>query len=341
MTIGHREFGRTPDGQPVTLFTLSAGGVTAQVMNYGAIIVSVETPDRQGQRANINLGYDQLDPYLQRHSYLGSTVGRYCNRIARGQFELDGVTYRLVTNNGPNHLHGGTVGFDRLMWDADLFERDGQLGVRMQTLSPDGQEGYPGNLQVTAEFSLGEDGTLTLVYRAQTDAPTVINMTNHAYWNLGGVGSGDVLDHELQLDCSQFLEVDETLIPTGKLLDVTGTPLDFRQFHAIGERIDQLAATKGYDHCFVIDGSPGTLRRCATLRHPPSGRQMEVWTTQPGVQLYTGQHLGGGHAPYSGMCLETQHFPDSPNHPEFPSTRLEPGQTFEETTQFRFGLVQG
>ncbi|GIX00888.1 MAG: aldose 1-epimerase [Pirellulaceae bacterium] len=341
MGIETRQFGKTRDGETVTLFELSSSaGVLVRVMDYGAILVAVETPDREGHRANINLGYDELTPYLGKHSYLGATVGRFCNRIAGGKFTLDGHEYRLVTNNGPNHLHGGTVGFDKLMWSAEPVSEEDRCGVRLSLESPDGQEGYPGTLNLTTEYWLSDDGRLTTIYRATTDKPTVINITNHAYWNLAGVGSGNVFDHQLRLDCHRYLEVDPTLIPTGRILDVAGTPLDFLDFHAIGERIEQLPQTKGYDHCYVIDGQPGTLRRCATAWHPQTGRAMEVRTTQPGVQLYTGQNLGGGYEPYSGFCLETQHYPDSPNHPEFPSTRLDPGTQFEEVTEHRFFVWQ-
>lgn len=336
MPIEVSEFGQA-DGQSVSLFSLvNQSGNRVQLTNYGAILVRVDVPDRNGERTNVNLGYSSLEPYLERHPYLGSTVGRYCNRIAAGQFSLDGKTYSLVINNGPNHLHGGTVGFDKTLWGAETLENEAGIGVRFSSVNPDGHEGYPGTLHIEAEYTWNDLNELTYRFRAVTDAPTVLNMTNHAYWNLAGENSGDILDQEVQVAARQFLAVDESLIPTGELRDVRGTPLDFSSFHKLGERIELLAATKGYDHCYVVDGTPGGLRTCAVARDPASGRSMEVKTTQPGMQLYTGNHLGGGYQPYSGFCFETQHFPDSPNQPAFPTTRLDPGETFLETTVHRF-----
>ncbi len=341
MTIERRLFGTTVDGAAVELFTLtnSAGNVV-QLTNYGAIIVSVEVPDRAGHKANINMGYPDLAGYLTRHPYFGSTIGRYANRIASGEFMLDGKKYTLAVNNGPSHLHGGIVGFDRLVWEAEEFQQAGAVGIRFQVVSPDGQEGYPGNLKVIVETSWNDANELVIVFRATTDQATVVNLTNHAYWNLAGAGTGrgTVLQHELQLNSDRFLSVDETLIPTGSLVDVAGTCLDFRNFRQIGERIDQLPASKGYDHCFVINGSAGTLRSCAIVKEPHSGRVLEVLTTQPGVQLYTGNHLEDPFVQHAAFCLETQHYPDSPNRPEFPSTRLDPGELLEETTVHRFSV---
>lgn len=337
--IEHRDFGKTPDGQAVSLFLLTnRHGHMIKLTNYGAILVSVDVPDREGKLANVNLGYSELDRYLERHPYLGSTVGRFCNRIAAGKFSLEGQTYHLAVNNGPNHLHGGAVGFDKLIWNAEDVKTDAGEGIRFQVVSPDGQEGYPGTLSVTAEYTWNDDNELTYTFRAETDATTVLNLTNHAYWNLSGAGSGDVLQQEIRLDCDRYLSVDDSLIPTGELSEVIDTPLDFRDFRALGGRIDQLPATKGYDHCYIINGQPGQLRTCGIARDPASGRTMEVRTTQPGVQLYTGNHLNDGYAPYSGFCLETQHYPDSPNQPDFPTTRLNPGETFSETTVHRFGI---
>lgn len=339
MPIDSHAFGNA-DGQEVTLFELrNNAGHRVQLINYGAIIVSVEVPDRAGRLENVNLGYPEIGPYLERHPYLGSTVGRFCNRIAAGRFELDGHRYSLVVNNGPNHLHGGTIGFDKLLWQAHPSESDVECGVRFTLLSPDGQEGYPGNLTVEAEYKWNDAGELSYTFVATTDAPTVLNLTNHAYWNLSGANRGDVLDHELKLSCDRYLVVDDSLIPTGELASVVGTPLDFLDFRTLGERIEQLPSTKGYDHCYVVNGEAGREpRRCGIVRDPSSGRVMEVLTTQPGVQLYTGNHLGGGYQPYSGFCLETQHFPDSPNKPQFPTSRLDPGQVFRETTVHRFSV---
>jgi aldose 1-epimerase len=339
MTIHRSEFGKTSDGQAVDLYTLTnARGNIVKLTNYGAIVTSVEVPDRDGKLENVNLNYPSLEGYLGRHPYFGSTVGRFCNRIAAGKFSLDGKSYTLVQNNGPNHLHGGTVGFDKLLWQAEEMQADSVVGVRFTVTSPDGQEGYPGALTVVAEYTWNDANELAFTFKATTDQPTVINLTNHAYWNLAGAGSGDVLAQELKLNCAKSLAVDDTLIPTGEFLDVAGTPLDFRTFRKLGERIGMLPMTKGYDHCYVVNGEAGTLRTCAVAKDPKSGRVMEVLTTQPGVQLYTGNHLGGEYTQHAGFCLETQHYPDSPNQPGFPTTRLNPGETFEETTVHRFSV---
>ncbi len=339
MKLERSRFGTTSDGRAVDLYTLTnSQGNVVKLTNYGAIITAVEIADRQGQRKNINLGFPNLEGYLARHPFFGATVGRFCNRIALGKFSLDGSTYSLVINNGPNHLHGGTVGFDKLLWSAEEFRSDSRVGVRFSVLSPDGQEGYPGNLKVIAEYSWSEANELAFTFRATTDRPTVINMTNHSYWNLAGAGQGDVLGHELQLHCDRYLAVDDSLIPTGELESVAGSALDFRERRLIGDRIQELSKTKGYDHCFVINGPAGELRVCGWARDAASGRVMEVLTTQPGVQLYTGNHLTGLYGQHSGFCLETQHYPDSPNKPQFPTTRLNPGETFEETTVYRFSI---
>lgn len=307
--------------------------------NFGAILVSVEVPDRDGKLENVNLGYSDLAGYLERHPYLGSTVGRFCNRIAAGKFELDGKTYTLAINNGPNHLHGGIEGFDRHIWEVEQLESEHGCGLRMTTVSPDGEEGYPGKLNVVSEYTWNNSSELSYTFRATTDAPTVLNLTNHAYWNLAGVGKGDIRDHELKLNCANSLAVDEDLIPTGKVLPTAGSSLDFADFRRLGERLDEFVGTKGYDHCYVVDGEPGNEPRLAgTARDTVSGRVMEVLTTQPGMQLYTGNHLDGDFAPYTGFCLETQHFPDAPNKPEFPTTRLDPGQEFVQKTIHRFSI---
>ena len=340
MNLQRSDFGKTPEGQSISLFTLTNRfGNSISVTDYGAILVSVNVPDRNGQLANVNLGYPTLDGYLARHPYFGSTVGRFCNRIAQGQFQLDGRTYTLALNNGPNHLHGGIVGFDKLVWCGAEIKSDNASGLRFHLRSPDGQEGYPGNLDVIADYLWNDANELTFAYRATTDAPTVVNLTNHAYWNLSGAKSGNVLDHQLQLNCGRFLAVDNTLIPTGQLTDVTATPLDFRQPRAIGERIAQLSSTKGYDHCYIVDGPAGKLRFAGRAADPKSGRTMEVLTTQPGMQLYTGNHLGGEFVQHAGFCLETQHYPDAPNQPAFPTTRLNPGEQLEQTTVHRFGVA--
>jgi aldose 1-epimerase len=339
MSVTRTPFGQTPDGTSVELFTLTnAAGNVVTLTNYGAILVSVEVPDRAGNKANVNLGFSDLQGYLGPHPHFGSTIGRFANRIAGGQFAIDGQKYELAVNNGPNHLHGGKIGFDKQVWQAATLDGPEAVGVRFTLLSPDGQEGYPGNLSVEAEYTWNEENELRSTFRATTDQATVLNLTNHAYWNLAGAGNGTVLEHLLQMNCDQFLEVDSTLIPTGKIAKVAGTPLDFRQPQAIGERIAQLPATKGYDHCFVVNGAAGQLRSCGLATDPHSGRTMEVLTTQPGVQLYTANHLGGAYMQHGAFCLETQHYPDSPNRPEFPTTRLNPGEKYEQTTINRFSF---
>ncbi len=337
MTLERTPFGKTSDGSSVDLFTLTNGqGNIVQLTNYGAILVSVQVPDRDGKRANVNLGFDNLKGYLDGHPYFGATVGRYANRIAKGKFSLAGKDYTLAVNNGPNHLHGGLVGFDKQVWQAEELRSDDSVGVRLTLRSPDGQEGFPGNLDVTAEYTWNNDNKLAYTFEAKTDAATVLNLTNHAYWNLSGAGQGDVLGACFATQCDKYVAVDDTLIPTGEIAKVDGTPLDFRQPHALGERIAQLPDTKGYDHCYVVDGAAGAMRSCAVVHDPSSGRVMEMSTTQPGVQLYTANHLGTPWGQHGAFCLETQHYPDSPNRPEFPTTRLNPGETFSETTVVRF-----
>lgn len=335
-------WGKTPQGEEVHLFKLtSADGATVELTDWGGTLVSVHVPDTQGKLANVNLGFPSLEGYLQRHPFFGSTVGRFCNRIGLGKFSLDGRQYTLATNNMGNHLHGGNVGFDAKLWRATEVRLDDRVGVQLSLVSPDGDEGYPGQLETTALYTWSDDHELTCTFTATTDKSTVVNLTNHAYWNLAGAGSGKILEHLLEVDADQYLEVNETLVPTGKLLSVAGTPLDFRKPRAIGESIDALPATKGYDHCYCVRGPAGSLRRAARAVDPRSGRAMEVWTTQPGMQLYTGNHLGGnaasgGFGGHEGFCLETQHYPDAPNRPEFPSTRLDRGQELRETTVYRF-----
>ncbi len=340
MPVSQRSFGET-QGQAVSLFEMvNSRGNRVTMTNYGAILVTVEVPDRHGNVANVNLGYDTLDKYLERHPYLGATVGRFCNRIAAGQFELEGKTYDLAVNNGPNHLHGGIDGFDRVVWQAEPFSEEGLCGVRFRMTSPDGDEGYPGALTVSAEYSWSDQDELRYQFEATTDAPTVLNLTNHAYWNLSGGKRPNILEHEVQLMCDRYLEVDEHLIPTGRILPTAGTDLCFSKPRVIGTRMDKFPMTSGYDHCYVVNGAAGEQPRLAGVAvDPESGRKMEVFTTQPGMQLYTGNHLGGDHPAYSGLCMETQHYPDAPNKPEFPSTRLNPGETFREVTLHKFSLA--
>jgi len=332
-------FGKTPDGMAVDLYTCTnANGVVLKMTNYGAIIVSLEVPDRDGKLANVNLGFPTLDGYLARHPYFGSTVGRFCNRIAKGRFSVDGKQFTLATNNGDNHLHGGLVGFDKVIWNAEPVKSDSVVGVRFAYLSRDGEEGYPGNVNATAIYTLNNDDELAVEFMATNDKACPVNLTNHCYWNLAGEGSGKVRDHELVLAADKYLPVDDTLIPTGDLADVQGAPLDFTQPERIGTRLDQI---EGYDHCFVLRGEGGEMKLAARVKDPKSGRAMEIRTTQPGIQFYSGNFLdgteaSGGYKQHEGFCLETQHFPDSPNQPSFPSTILKPGETYKHITVHKF-----
>jgi aldose 1-epimerase len=347
-TMNHQTtaFGKTKDGQNVNVHTLvNAGGIRIKLIDYGATLISVETPDKNGKLANITLSFPTLDGYLQRHPYFGSTVGRYANRIAGGKFTLDGKVYTLATNNGPNHLHGGLKGFDAVVWKAEPVKTPDSIGVKFSYTSADGEEGYPGKLDATVTYTLSNSNALRIEYTATTDKPTVLTLTNHTYWNLAGAGSGDILKHELTLAADKYLPIDDTSIPTGELAAVKGTPFDFTQPHTIGERIGELKKephkTKGYDHCFVLREQDGKLALAARAKDPASGRAMEVYTTEPGIQLYCGNFLGGGagengYRQHDAFCLETQHYPDSPNKPAFPSTVLRPGQTYKTTTEHRF-----
>lgn len=345
MRIEKTSFGKTNEGQAVSLFTCTnEHGLVLKMIDYGAIVVSVETPDRNGRLANINLGFPKLEGYLQRHPYFGATVGRFCNRIAKGKFELDGKEYQLATNNGANHLHGGLKGFDTQMWQASEVKMPDAVGLKFTRRSPDGEEGYPGNMDVTVVYALTNGNELKIEFSAKTDKATPINLTNHNYWNLAGAGSGTILNHELMLAADKYLPVDDGLIPTGELADVKGTPLDFTTAHRIGERIQQIKADPvGYDHCFSLRSQDGSLTLAARVKEPTSGRVMEILTTQPGIQFYSGNFLdgsagAGGYKQYEGFCLETQHYPDSPNQPKFPSAILKPGETFQQTTIHRFSV---
>ncbi|HYP07741.1 MAG TPA: aldose epimerase family protein [Bryobacteraceae bacterium] len=345
--LDKRSFGKTQSGAAVDLYTLTnANGMEASITTYGAIVTSLRTPDRAGKMADVVLGFDTMQGYLSDHPYFGAVVGRYGNRIAKGRFSLSGKEYKLATNNGPNALHGGLKGFDKQVWQAQSI---GNNGLRLTYVSKDGEEGYPGTLTATVEYTLTDANELKLAYTATTDKDTVLNLTNHSYFNLAGEGVGDILGHRLQLFADRFTPVDATLIPTGELKAVAGTPFDFRQPHTIGERIDaagdeQIKFGGGYDHNWVLNGAMGTLRPAARVSEPKSGRVLEVLTTEPGVQFYTGNFLDGtikgkGGKAYNrryGFCLETQHFPDSPNQPKFPSTVLKPAQKFTSSTVFKF-----
>ena len=341
-------FGQTPAGENIDLYTLkNAAGMEVQIMNYGGVVTSIKVPDRDGKTSEVSLGYDKLQGYLDKGSFFGALVGRYGNRIAGAAFSLDGATYTLVKNNGVNHLHGGTKGFDKVVWQAEPLPASNALVLRY--LSADGEEGYPGNLSVKVTYTLTDDSGLRIDYEATTDKTTVVNLTNHTYFNLKDAGATPMLDHELMIAADRFTPVDETLIPTGELREVAGTPFDFRTPTAIGARIDaddaQIKAGKGYDHNYVLKGD-GSLSLAARVYEPQSGRVMEVLTTEPGVQFYSGNFMDGSitsrGATYGrrhAFCLETQHFPDSPNQPDFPSTVLKPGETYQTTTVYRF-LIQ-
>ena len=345
-------FGKLPDGSAVDLYTLrNSKGFEAMITNYGGFIVSLKAPDKNGKLADVVLGHDSLEGYLQKPGFMGCIAGRYANRIAKGEFKLGGKTYTLAKNNGPNSLHGGKVGFDKKLWTAKDIQRPDAVGVELSYLSKDGEEGYPGNLAVTVTYTLTNNNELKIDYAATTDKETVLNLTNHAYFNLAGAGSGDILKHVMMLNADRFTPVDATLIPTGELRAVKGTPLDFTTPTPIGARIDdqqeqQMVYGKGYDHNFVVNGKPGDLRLAARVSEPTSGRVLEVLTTEPGVQLYTGNFLDGTitgkegkvYQRRYGFCLETQHFPDSPNHPQFPTTALKPGEQFKSTTVFKFSV---
>jgi aldose 1-epimerase len=348
MGISTSTFGQTAEGQSVTLFTCTnRQGLVLKMIDYGATVISVETPDKQGQMANITLSFPTLSGYLQRHPYFGSTVGRYGNRIALGKFKLGDQEFTLATNNAPNHLHGGKRGFDAVMWKGEPVEQLDATGVKFTYVSADGEEGYPGELTVSATYLLTNANELRIDYSATTTKPTVVNLTNHNYWNLGGAGSGTILKHVLQIEADQYLPISESAIPLGELASVEGTVFDFRTPKSIGERIDALKVephtTKGYDHCFVLRGATGKLSPAARVYDPSRGRVMEIHTTEPGIQLYCGNFLdgsesNGGFTQHAAFCLETQHYPDSPNQPTFPTTLLEPGQTYTSTTVHRFSV---
>ena len=345
MTVKKRSFGKTGDGKKVTLYTCTnANGLVMKLTTYGAIVVSLETPDRDGKLANITLGFDSIEGYMPRHPYFGATVGRFCNRIAKGKFTLDGKEYQLATNNAPNHLHGGDAGFDKVLWKGRTVKTDDAVGVEFRYKSKDGEEGYPGNLKVAVVYKLTNKNEFTVEFTATTDKATPINLTNHNYWNLAGAGSGTIHEHELTVSADKFLAVDDTLIPTGDLTDVKNTPLDFTKAKKIGTDLAKIKSDPvGYDHCFVLRKQDGKLNLAARVKDPKSGRVMEIYTTQPGLQFYTGNFLdgsesNGGFKQYEAFCLETQHYPDSPNQPSFPSAILKPGETFKQTTVHRFSV---
>jgi aldose 1-epimerase len=343
-TVTRSSFGKTPEGKAVDLYTLTnTHGMVAKITTYGAILTELHTPDRSGHMGDVVLGFDNLDAYVKGHPFFGATVGRYANRIANGKFTLNGQTYTLVTNNGPNHLHGGTVGFDKVVWEARQVKKADGPAVQFHYISKDGEEGYPGNLDVAVTYTLTNENALRIDYEATTDKPTVCNLTNHSYFNLAG--KGDINGHQLMMNCDRFLPVDETLIPTGKLEPVKGTNMDFTSMHAIGDHIDEVGKEPtGYDHCYVVNGGGKKLTLAAKVVEPTTGRAMDVYTTEPGVQLYTANFMDGTltgkggtiYQKHGAFCLEAGRFPDTPNHPKFPTAELRPGQTYKQRTEYRF-----
>ena len=351
-SITKASFGKTTDGQSVDIYTLrNRAGMEARITNYGGIVVSLTAPDRNRNFADVALGYNDLASYEKPpFPYFGAIIGRYGNRIAKGRFTLNGVEYKLATNNGENHLHGGIKGFDKMVWIVKQA-RTTPAGpaLFLSYVSKDGEEGYPGNLTVSVVYTLTHKNELKIDYTASSDKDTVTNLTHHSYFNLAGEGNGDILDHRLVLKANTFVATNDQAIPTGELRNVANTPFDFRTANTIGARInqetdEQIKFGKGYDHTWVINGRAGLLRQAAMVYEPTSGRVMEVWTTEPGVQFYTGNYLDGtitgkSGKPYprrSGFCLETQHYPDSPNQPTFPTTTLKKGATYRSTTIYRF-----
>lgn len=336
------DFGKTPDGTPVERYTLTNGTITAKVITYGAILTDLIVPDKDGKPGDVVLGFETLEGYTKGHPFFGATVGRYANRIAGGKFTLDGKEYKLFVNNGPNTLHGGQKGFDKYVWKV---EKSSDTSLALSHTSPDGDEGYPGKLDLTVTYTVTPDNALRIDYTAKTDKNTVLNLTNHSYFHLGTPGAGEIDDHVLELEADTYTPVDDTLIPTGKIAPVKGTPLDFTKPTAIGSRYNDLTAEpKGYDHNFVLRGHGELTALAARVFEPKSGRVMEVYTTEPGVQLYTSNFMDGTlkgkggvtYKKHGAFCLETQHYPDSPNKPDFPTTVLKPGQTFKSTTIYKF-----
>jgi aldose 1-epimerase len=347
--ITKESFGKTADGESVDIFTLAnRNGMEAKITNYGGIVTELTAPDRNNKYADVVLGFNDLDSYLKGHPYFGALIGRYGNRIAKGRFSLHGVEYKLAVNNGENHLHGGIKGFDKVVWTAKSMKTKLGPALSLTYLSKDMEEGYPGNLTVKVVYTLTNNNELRIDYTASTDKDTVANLTHHSYFNLAGEGNGDILNHQLMLRANRFTPTDAGSIPTGELRNVQGTPFSFLKSTVIGERInqddEQLKFGSGYDHNWVVNGPAGTLRQAASVYESGSGRVMEVWTTEPGIQFYTGNFLDGTltgksgkiYQKRTGFCLETQHYPDSPNEPKFPTTTLRKGVPYHSTTIYRF-----
>ena len=344
LDVRAKPFGKTPAGDAVTLYTVTnSSKASVGVIDYGATLVSVVVPDTEGKLNDVTLGFDNLEGYLNRN--FGGVTGRFANRIGGAKFTLDGVEYKVTPNAGGNHIHGGRKGFSKVMWKGGIFRTDKEAGVRLTYLSKDGEEGYPGNLKVTVTYTVNDDNEVKINYQATTDKPTVLNLTNHAYFNLAGAGNGDVRNHLMQIFAERYTVADKALIPTGEIAAVKNTPLDFTKPMAIGLRIDELTQTRGYDHNYVFDNWDGSLALRVRACDPKSGRVMEVLTTESGMQLYTANHLRGlngrGGKEYNrhyAFCVETQHAPDSPNKPGFPSVVLRPDEEFDSTTIFRFSV---
>lgn len=348
--LTQQPFGRSPAGEPIDVLTLTnLRGLEMRVMTYGGIILSLKTPDRQGHVDDVVLGHDTAQGYFPNAPFFGAIAGRYANRIAKGRFTLDGQVYTLATNDGANHLHGGRKGFDQVVWRAEPFNNRGGVGVQLSYTSADGEEGYPGRVKATVTYTLTDANTLAVTYEATTDKPTIINLTQHSYFNLAGATARDILGHELTIHADRYTPIDAGFIPTGELAPVAGTPFDFRTATPIGARIaqddEQLRRGRGYDHNFVLNRQGDGLSLAASVFEPTSGRTLEVRTTEPGMQFYSGNFLDGtlsgkGGVKYgqrAGFCLETQHYPDSPNHPEFPSVVLRPDRPYRSETTFSFG----
>jgi aldose 1-epimerase len=345
-------YGKTPEGQPVEEYTLTnSNSMEVRIITYGGIITCIRVPDREGNTASVVLGCASLEDYLEKSPYFGCITGRFANRVNKATFNLNGTEYDLATNDGPHSLHGGTKGFDKKIWQAKEIKTDGEVGLELSYTSPDGEEGYPGNLVTTVTYRLDNNNALHIEYKATTDKPTIVNLTNHSYFNLAGEGTGNIFNHELTLNADHYTPVDSTAIPTGEIAKVEGTPLDFRSSKVIGERIhsghEQMVYGRGYDHNWVLNRAnpkDGTTILAARLLEPNSGRVLEVFTTEPAIQFYSGNFLTGTvvgssgktYRQSDGLCLETQHYPDAPNQPNFPSTVLNPGEMYQTTTIFRF-----
>ncbi|MFA6979532.1 MAG: aldose epimerase family protein [Ignavibacteriaceae bacterium] len=352
MEIEKSSFGKTKQGTEVFLYTLkNHNKVSVSITNYGGIITSIKVPDKNGNISDIVLGYDHVDGYIINNSpYFGALIGRYGNRIAKGKFSLGGVQYKLATNNGENHLHGGEIGFDKVVWTANELHGKDTVGLELTYVSKDGEEGYPGNLNVKVNYTLNNRNELRIDYTATTDKKTIVNLTNHAYFNLKDAGASTILDNQLKINADRFTPIDSTLIPIGKIIPVENSPFDFRNFTKIGKRInskdEQIKFGLGYDHNFVLNENGNQLKHAATVKEESTGRILEVFTTEPGIQFYSGNFLDGSitgknnivYNRRSGFCLETQHFPDSPNHNNFPLTELEPHQAYNSTTIYKFDM---